>query len=217
MGVTLMDTESAYKHRESWLHQAMLLMRPIFAEHGGEIPANIRVAPGFPAGTRRAIGQCWPEKASKDGSYEIFISPVLDEPMRVLDCLAHELIHPTVGLEAGHKAPFKRLAVALGLIGPMTATQGGEAFKRLMEPLLESLGPYPHAALNPWKPLGAPEQPDGAEQPDRVGLPAGFRRQGTRLLKTICPTWQYTVRVTAKWLRVGPPHCPDHGAMVHQP
>jgi hypothetical protein len=212
-----MDTPNAYEHRETWLHQAMLRMRPIFAECGGKIPANIRVAPGFPAGTRRAIGQCWPEKASKDGSYEIFISPVLDDPMRVLNCLAHELIHPTVGLEAGHKGPFKRLALAIGLTGPMTATQASETFKRRMAPILESLGPYPHAELNPWKRARAPEQPDGAEEPDRARLPAGFRRQGTRLLKMMCPVDGYTVRVTAKWLKVGPPHCPHHGAMVWAP
>jgi hypothetical protein len=211
-----MDTLNAYEHRETWLHNAGLRMRPVFAEHGGQIPTNIRVAPGFPAGSRRAIGQCWPERASKDGSYEIFISPVLDDPMQVLACLAHELIHPTVGLEAGHRGLFKRLALAIGLTGPMTATQPGEAFKRRMEPILESLGPYPHAALDPWRRIAGPEQPDGAAS-GGVQWPAGFRPQGTRLLKMMCPMCGYTVRVTAKWLKVGPPHCPDHGKTIWAP
>lgn len=86
-----------FEHREAWLHAAIAVMQSLFGEHGGNIPANIRVASGFPFGSRKAIGQCWPKTASKDGIYEIFISPVLDDPMRVAGVLAHELVHATVG------------------------------------------------------------------------------------------------------------------------
>ena len=80
----------------------------------------------------------------------------------------------------------------------MTATQEGDAFKQSVEPILELLGPYPHAELNPGKRICAPD-----ESPD------GFKPQGTRLLKVMCPQCGYTVRVTQKWLvDVGPPLCP---------
>ncbi len=36
--------------------------------------------------------------------------------------LLHEMIHAAVGIDAGHKGPFKRAAIAVGLAGPMTAT-----------------------------------------------------------------------------------------------
>lgn len=38
-------------------------------------------------------------------------------------------------------------------------------------------------------------------------------KQTTRLLKCQCDICGYTVRVTRKWLDIGAPHCPDHGAM----
>jgi hypothetical protein len=202
------SSPNGFEHREAYLHELMAAaMRPMFTEHGATIPGNIRIACGFPLGGRRTIGQCFPAAHSADGFYEIFISPVLADAMRVAGCLAHELIHPTVGLKEGHKGPFKQLALAIGLTGPMTATQEGEAFKRQLAPILESLGPYPHAELNPWKRV--------AEQPDAANVPGGFKPQGTRLLKVMCACG-YTVRVTQKWLNVGPPHCPMHGAMARR-
>jgi hypothetical protein len=194
------------------LHAAIVAMRPVFSKHGESIPPNIRVAPGFPFGARRAIGQCWPKAASRDGSFEIFISPVLDDPMRVAGVLAHELIHATVGTKAGHTGPFKRLALAIGLTGLMTATNEGDAFKRELAPILESLGPYPHAELDRWRRFCGPDGPDAP------GLPAGFKPQSTRMLKVMCQCG-YTARVTLKWLNLaGPPHCPrGHGAMARQP
>jgi hypothetical protein len=42
------------------------------------------------------------------------------------------------------------------------------------------------------------------------------KKQRVRMLKAACATDScgYTVRVAASWVRdVGPPHCPQHGAM----
>jgi hypothetical protein len=50
------------------------------------------------------------------------------------------------------------------------------------------LGPYPHAALKPGTRIG---------------------KQGTRMLKLICPIHGYTLRTTRKWLEeLGFPSCP---------
>jgi len=39
---------------------------------------------------------------------------------------------------------------------------------------------------------------------------------GSRLNKVCCETCGYTARVSRKWLDVGAPHCPDHGAMQEE-
>jgi hypothetical protein len=220
---------NTYETREGWLQDATAAARQIYEKLGWKIPPNIRVACGFPSvggrsGLRRqTLGECWAETASKDGTWEILISPTLAEPTRVLDVLFHELTHATVGLEEGHKGAFKTLALAVGLTGKMTATQGGDKFKRIVAPMLESLGPYPHAELdtrgystspNPDEP-----QPDQPQPEHHPRLSSGPKRQGTRLLKVMCPKCGYLARVTLKWLNeVGPPRCAnlEHGAMARQ-
>ncbi len=188
-------TDNVFKHREAWLHAVTEQLWEIFAAHGATIPEKIRVTCGFPsvgafAAKHQRIGECWSDTASKDGHIEIMISPVLDDPMRVAGVLAHELIHATVGTQFGHKGPFAKLARAIGLEGKMTATTEGDAFKQAVAPILEAVGPYPHAELS------------------KTARP----KQGTRLLKLQCPTCPYTVRITRKWLdEVGAPACPSHG------
>jgi hypothetical protein len=146
-------TGNAFKHRETWLHAVAERLRPIFASHGATIPNNIRLTCGLPSvrafsANRQSLGQCWPDANSADGHFEIMISPVLDDPMRVAGVLAHELVHATVGIRFGHKGPFANLARAIGLEGKMTATTEGDAFKQAVAPILEAVGPYPHAELS---------------------------------------------------------------------
>jgi hypothetical protein len=77
----------------------------------------------------------------------------------------------------------------------MTQTTEGEAFKRLVSPILEAVGPYPHAALE--------------------GMTNGRRKQTVRMIQCQCIECGYIARVARKWLdQPGPPHCPDHGAMA---
>ena len=136
------------------------------------------------------------------------ISPVIDAPMRVAGINAHETIH-AVGLKCRHRGPFATVARALGLEGPLTATTEGVAFKRHVAPILDALGPYPHAALlNPRS--GGPSRGDPGEVPS-----SGAPKQGTRLLKCQCTNCGYVARVTRKWIdAVGRPHCPHHGEMA---
>jgi hypothetical protein len=96
---------------------------------------------------------------------------------------------------SAYKGPFAKLARAIGLEGKMTATTEGDTFKQAVTPILEAVGPYPHAELSK-KARG---------------------KQGTRLLKLQCPTCPYTVRITRKWLdKVGPPACPSHGDKMEE-
>jgi hypothetical protein len=186
-------TVNAFKHREVWLHAVTERLRPIFISQGAAIPEKIRLTCGLPSvrafsAKRRCVGECWSESHSADGHIEIMISPVLDDPMRVAGTLAHELVHATG--RHGHGSHFAKLARAIGLEGKMTATTEGEAIKQAVAPILEAVGPYPHAELS---------------KKTRT-------KQGTRLLKLQCPTCPYTVRITRKWLdEVGAPACPTHG------
>ena len=183
-------------NRESYINALAYEFLPLFISNGAAYPERARYTCGWPskgAGSRRkALGQCFDPSASKDGHFEISISPAVDDPMDVAHILAHELVHACVGLEAGHKAPFRKLALAIGLTGPMTATMPSESFKQFAQPILDLLGEYPHAELDY----------------------SSVKKQGTRMLKAECGECGYSVRLTRKWLDVGAPICPvDHVPM----
>jgi len=180
-------------NREQWLTKAKdSLLRSFEASGYGDYPRQIRVSCGWPSSgggkaNNRTIGQAWSAECSEGGVSEIFISPVLADPIRVLDVLVHELCHVVVGLEHGHKGAFKQCARAMGLEGKMTATHAGAELVQELTVLSESLGEYPHDALAPA---------------------VKVKKQGTRLRKAECSECGYTVRVTAKWLDIGAPICP---------
>src|SRR5688572_6260631 len=111
--------------RQIWLEAGVEALRVRFADVGYTVPRAVRVSIGWPKGGRKRIGECWSDTASSDKHHEIFISPQLGERAmgtRILGVLAHELAHAVVGIPAGHKAPFKKCALAIGLTGKMTAT-----------------------------------------------------------------------------------------------
>jgi len=181
--------------REDWLNAAVLALRPIFADRGYPLADKIRVSCGWPGGRNkaRAIGQCWTSESSADGTFELFLSPVLDDAHRVLDVLVHELCHVAVGIAAGHRALFAKCARALHLKGPWKATSAGEGFgEHVGDPVLAFIGcAYPHAALS------------------SSAANTGPKKQGTRMIKAECPDCGYTCRTTAKWLQShGAPLCP---------
>ncbi len=139
--------------REQWLAKLTTQLQPLFERAGYTIPPNVRSSCSFPSKSatsrkNRRIGECWTDSASDDGTFEVFVSPTIADPMRVAGILAHELVHAAVGLACGHKGEFRRCAVGIGLTGPMTATSEGEVFTAFVAPLLAKLGAYPHAVLH---------------------------------------------------------------------
>ncbi|WGH20336.1 SprT-like protease [Arthrobacter phage MaGuCo] len=186
-----------YKTREEWLVAAVSALTPLFETVGQTVPA-VRVSVGWPGGNGRknaVIGQCWATGASADQVAQLFVSPVLDDAVRVLDVLTHELVHAVDDCKSGHKGAFAKIAKSLGLTGKMTATVAGDELKATLESIAATLGAYPHAALvNP----GA-----GAEGP---------KKQTTRQLKVECAEGSgYKVRMTRQWLDdFGAPICPCH-------
>jgi hypothetical protein len=57
--------------------------------------------------------------------------------------------------------------------------------------LVASLGDYPHARLN---------------------VSADRKVQSTRMLKAVCPSCGYTIRLTKTWADQGLPTCPNDGS-----
>jgi hypothetical protein len=180
--------------REQWLNAATDKLRPLFKQAGYEVPANVRTTCGFPHksafASRQRIGECWSDTASEGKVFEIFISPVKADPVEVLDVLAHELVHATVGLAAKHNGPFRKCATAIGLEGKMTSTHAGKELKGRLQDIAEALGPYPHKKLT-------------------KSMTNGEKKQTTRLIKCECNECGYTVRTTQAWLDLaGAPICP---------
>jgi len=130
-----------HDNRESWLNGVAAGMAPPFEALRAPLPDRVRVAIGFTSAGRRsrAIGECWDNRRSADGHFEIFIRPDLAHapdamPAQIAAILAHELVHAAVGIKAGHGKSFKRIALGLGLVGPMRATTPGEAFLATITP-----------------------------------------------------------------------------------
>lgn len=182
-------------NREAWLWDAAKLIEPLIRKEGFMVP-NFHISVGFPSRNalskkRRTIGQCYAGTVSQDGNHQIFISPLIVEPVEVVGVVAHEMIHATVGVEHGHKAPFAHLARKIGLTGKMTATVPGPELTELIKseflPVLED---YPHPLITPNE---------------------KYKPQATRLLKAVCTECGYTARVTAKWVeQSGSLICPTH-------
>jgi len=193
VGIGSSDTEpqaiaiTSSFERQRWLEAAVEALRARFTDAGYAIPEKVRVSIGWPkrAASCGAIGECWATEASSDRHAELFISPQLTDAARIVDVLAHELDHATVGTKAGHGKAFKQCALAVGLVGPMRSTTAGPEFVVWAETLFKRIGPYP------------------------AGFLTDTPKQGTRMLKCECSTCGYTVRITRKWLDLaGPPICP---------
>ena len=137
-------------NRESWLNRVAIGMGPLFKALDAPLPSRVRVAIGFTSrGAKgKAIGECWDNRRSGDGHFEIFIRPDLAHapdamPAQIAAILAHELVHAAVGIAAGHGRAFKRVSVGLGLVGPMRATTPGTpSFPPLHRSSLRSV-PFP--------------------------------------------------------------------------
>lgn len=156
-----------------------------------QAPKAVQVSVGFPRQDRngQVIGQCWTAKSGA-GVSQVFISPTLSKPVKVLETLLHELIHAADDCEHQHTGPFGKAIRAVGLAGKPTATfaKPRTELYQLLQLLAADLGEYPHKGLKP-----------------------GYRmtkKQGTRMIKCSCDLCGYTVRTTQKWLDIATPVCP---------
>ena len=179
--------QAKHATRDEWLAGAIASLRTDFSAIGHPIPETMRASIGFPSkgarpSSNQRIGECWGKAIP-----QVYVSPVLADPIRILDVLVHELVHAAVGCECGHKGPFRKAALAIGLEGKMTATVAGEALSARLAKLADSLGVLPHEALDL----------------------STRKKQGTRMLKAECADCEYIVRLTRKMIDAhGCPICP---------
>ena len=171
-----------HKIRESWLVDAVhTLNRKVFIPAGYEVPDDTKVTCGWPSrgaiAKRKTLGECWPRSRSAKNINEIFLSPTMDDAVDVLGVLVHELVHAIDDCKHGHKAPFRKIAVAVGLEGKMTSTVAGDALTAKLEAIQDALGDYPHAELTPPPP-----------------------KQKSRQLKLECNDCGAVWRMSNKWL-----------------
>lgn len=182
--------------REEWLNKAAVCLAELFDQNDLTVPP-VKISCGWPtkgatSTKHRTLGQCFTKACSTAAVNEIFISPVIADPIEVLGVLTHELAHAVDNCASHHGAGFVRMMKAVGLEGKATSTVASEAlkvtFKRLVK---DSLGEYPHQSLDMTK--------------------GGGKKQTTRLLKAVCPECGYTIRLTQKWADTGLPLCPVDG------
>lgn len=185
-------------NRETWLENATEhLSRILHTAAAIEVP-RVRVAAGWPSrgGTslkKRVLGECWKPSVAKDGISQIFLNPMMDDPIQILGTLTHELIHAWDKGEHGHRGPFVEAAKAVGLTKPWTATSVGPDLKPLLVEVAETLGEYPHSPLTP----SVQRAP-----------------QTTRMLKLTADCCGYIARTTRKWIEFGLPSCPCGNEMI---
>ena len=174
--------------REQWLMQAVEHLVPLFERAGYSVPI-VKVSIGFPStGSKgRHLGQCWSTKSAVDGVNQIFIAPHLPSPLDVLDTLVHELVHAVDDCESGHGEKFKKIAIDVGLKGPMRSAGAGEWLKQDLLRIAEKLGTFPHG---------------------RLSLPVRTMQQAPKRPGAKCPKCGDGVVMLKKYLNLGPPICP---------
>lgn len=202
--------KNPHKAREAWLRAVLDgFIRGHFAECGYKVPKNLLVSVGWPPnrrirrdGTTKVAGLCCPEQWNGGKAFIIYLTPQEASSDEYLSTLVHEVVHATVGLEAGHGAAFKECGETVGLQGKptMMGLPKTSAVAKAMRKWVRAtkLGKFPHHA-------------------ERYNGP----RQGTRMVKVSCKNLDceargftgrrtgYTMRTTATWLEnFGAPCCP---------
>jgi len=179
---------SKHHTRESWLLAAVELLRPVFQAKQHSIPRVLLVSCGFAStGTRsHHVGQCWSRKSSANGQNQIFISPALHEPVEVLDTLVHELVHAVDDCQHKHGKEFKKIALSLGMKGPMRSAEAGPELREQLVKIGNRLGAYPHGKLQ-----------------------VTHQKKSTRPTpRAKCNQCGFQVPMLRRFLSYGPPICP---------
>ena len=185
-----------HETREQWLLAAVQLIKPIFVAKKYVVPDDCQVSCGFAStGTRsHHIGQCWSRSSSTHERNQIFISPALGDPVDVLDTLVHELVHAVDNCEHKHGKEFKKIALSVGLEGPMRSAGAGKALKVVLTEMAQQLGPYPHGQLKVTH----------------------RRKVSTPRPKARCKDCGFEVPMYKKFLTFGAPLCPQHKTEMEQ-
>jgi hypothetical protein len=138
-------------NREQWLQHAAEAIRRALPDV--RIP-DVQVSCSWPGGGSPAkrIGECWPTQASAAGINEVFISPKLEDPVKVVQVLTHELAHAVDNCVNGHKAGFVKIGRAMGMTGKPTSMEPDISWAtEVVNELLRTCGAFPHRTVDKSK------------------------------------------------------------------
>ena len=168
--------------REEYLQKAKdELNDRVFKQAGYEIP-EVKISCSWALGTadknKKTLGQCVPKSWSKANINEIMIMPTVDDSEKVIDILAHELVHAVDDNKSGHGAGFRKICLAVGLNGSsqMRYACAGDELKQTIADIVRDIGLYPHSELQIHK----------------------RKRQTTRMLKVSCTECNFSYRTSRK-------------------
>ena len=184
-----------FSNREEWLQKAVGEVSLLFKPLGLRVP-DVQISMGFTGCGKNtnSIGECWPRQAAQDNSNHIFISPVLETPFEVLEVVTHELVHAIDDCKHKHGKEFKKIALDVGLEGPMRSTNAGAGLGVELEEIAKKLGKFPHKKLKlPTKRIVMRERPSGK-----------------------CPKCEYRVPMLKLYLQFGAPLCPIHKVQMEE-
>lgn len=172
--------------REQWLNNAAEALRSDFNSIGEDF-GKPRISIGF-TGSRnglKSLGAAWHKDVSNDGTCEIFIAPHVQTQEDILAVLVHELVHACGYMDHGKE--FRRVATGVGLTGKMTSTVATDALKQRLNAIIDEIGQFPGAALNPSRPT---------------------KKQPTRMIKMECQSCGFIARASRSAIeRAGLPTC----------
>ena len=176
-------------NRETWLNLMIDKAVPIFDKAGfkiSDIRKKLKVSCSMMIGQRKsskfgAIGQHLPTEWNKEKNHEMLISPTLENGVQVVAILIHEMTHAIQRHMYGntvkaHGKEFRKIALAVGLQGKMTATTESPALKIIIENWINEIGKYPH---------------------DKINLNAR-KKQNVRNLKVECQSCEWSFRTSNK-------------------
>lgn len=145
-----MKTKNIPQQREEWLNRATGLFTRHWATLGVKVPSDVQLSCGFPGGgsIRRRIGECWSRSRSARKVNQVFISPVIDNPIKALDILGHELLHAVEDCRSGHGRNFTKLSGRVGYSGGKSSSAETPQAKAMIAGMCKVLGKYPHGAVS---------------------------------------------------------------------
>ena len=174
--------KNKYKTREEYLQRAYSLLNEVaFKPNGQECPP-VNISCSWIIGNRTAnkktLGACSERDASTGKINEIKIVPTVDDSFLAIDTLAHEMAHAVDNCQNGHKAPFRKICLAVGLDGnsQMTYAEAGEKLGKTIKNIIATIGEYPHKAV----------------------IVGNAKKQSTRNLKVECNKCDFSFRTSRK-------------------
>ena len=210
------DPTDLSQTREAFLHRATEEFRPWFAGIGFPLPDQIHISVGFPYGVSREnkviLGQTVHSSVSDDGVNHVYICPTVSDVAEVLRILLHSLIHVALDNADGHGKRFADIAVRLGFDTPMTSTPCSPGLAADLITMAETLGQFPHGALNldmlrAARPASEGRDTSEGTLPRGPRLTSGRPKQDNRWLFLTCPEHGGSYRTSRQWLEMGAPYC----------